>query len=75
MIRHPGRDRRVPFEPRDGGLVAKWTEDTVRAYQRLDVLLHELGHHHDRMSTRRQREIARGEPYAECYAELYADRI
>jgi hypothetical protein len=67
---------RIPIEQgSDGGLVAKWTEETVRAYQLLDVLLHELGHHHDRMTTRAQKEIPRGESYAEQYASRYADRI
>jgi hypothetical protein len=28
--------------------VAEWTEDQVRAFQLLHILLHELGHHHDR---------------------------
>jgi hypothetical protein len=66
----------VPVEPGGGGgLVMKWTEGTVRAYQLLDVLLHELGHHHDRMTTRAQEHVCRGEPYAERYAARYADRI
>jgi hypothetical protein len=67
---------RVPLE-RDGGgpVIAKWTEEAVRAYQLLDVLLHELGHHHDRMTTRRQKHVSRGESYAEKYAAQYADQI
>jgi hypothetical protein len=47
----------------------RWTEAQARAFQLLDVLPHELGHHHDRMTSRRQRRIGRGEPYAERYAE------
>ena len=43
-------------------------EESVRAYQLLHILLHELGHHHDRMTTRHQDECARGESYAEAYA-------
>ena len=50
-------------------------EETVRAYQLLDVLLHELGHHHDRMTTGSQKRPARGETYAEQYAAQYAERI
>ncbi|MDQ6779066.1 MAG: hypothetical protein M3256_25245 [Actinomycetota bacterium] len=65
----------VPFEPLDGGFVAKWTDETVRAYQLLDVLVHELGHHHDRMSTRGKLRSARGERYAEEYARRYSDHI
>lgn len=65
----------VPFEARGDQLVGKWTEETVRAYQLLDVFIHELGHHHDRMSTEARRHVARGETYAEDYASRYADRI
>lgn len=66
----------VPIEPRGNGtVIAKWTEETVRAYQLLDVLLHELGHHHDRMTTRAQKHVSRGESYAEQYAARYADEI
>ena len=40
----------------------------VRAYQLLHVFLHELGHHHDRITTKSRAETARGENYAEQYA-------
>lgn len=66
----------VPVEPlQEDGVIAKWTEDTVRAYQLLDVMLHELGHHRDRMSTRSRREPSRGESFAESYAARYAEQI
>lgn len=45
-----------------------WTRRQARAFQLLDVLLHELGHHHDRMNTQSQFDSARGEPYAEDFA-------
>jgi hypothetical protein len=48
--------------------VAEWTEDQARAYQLLHVFLHELGHHHDRMTTRSGRHVSRGEAYAESFA-------
>ena len=48
--------------------VAEWTEDQVRAYQLLHVFLHELGHHHDLMTTSSRRRVARGEPFAERFA-------
>ena len=51
--------------------LCKFTENAIRAYQLLHILLHELGHHHDRMTTRSQRRAARGEPYAEAYALQY----
>jgi hypothetical protein len=52
-----------------------WTESTIRAYQLTHILLHELGHHHDRMTTRSKRRSCRGEGYAERYAIQYANLI
>jgi len=46
----------------------RWSEAQARAFQLLHVLPHELGHHHDRMTTRSRRQPARGENYAERYA-------
>jgi hypothetical protein len=65
----------LPRERRKGEVVCKWTEGTARAYQLLNILLHELGHHHDRITTKSKRDAARGEPYAEEYALRYGDRI
>jgi hypothetical protein len=65
----------VPCEElADEDRLLKFTRATARAFQLLDVLLHELGHHHDRMTTRSLR-VSRGEPYAEQYARRYADVI
>ena len=61
--------------PRDGYAIVRWTESTARAYQLLHVFLHELGHHHDRMTTRSRHRTARGETYAETYATRYANQI
>jgi hypothetical protein len=52
-----------------------WTPGTAGAFQLLSTLLHELGHHHDRMTTRSRREAARGERYAEAYAERHQDDL
>ena len=66
----------VPWEQTEAGtFVCKFTEDTARAFQLLHVLMHELGHHHDRMTTRWQRDACRGESYAEQYAKQYEERI
>jgi hypothetical protein len=63
-------------ETNDGGeRVWSWTPDTARAYQLCHVFLHELGHHHDRMTTRSRRECSRGEPFAEGHAWLYEGLI
>jgi hypothetical protein len=67
---------RVPCEAdEDGETVCKFTETTARAFSLLDTLLHELGHHRDKMTTRRKRHVSRGEPYAEEYARLHARLI
>jgi hypothetical protein len=65
----------VPRERGKGEVLCKWTEGTARAYQLVHILLHELGHHHDRITTKSMRVAARGEPYAEEYARRYEDRI
>jgi hypothetical protein len=66
----------VPCEDIEGGdVLCQWTEGTIRAYQLLHVLLHELGHHRDRMTTRSKKDACRGESFAEQYALDYADRI
>jgi hypothetical protein len=52
----------------------RWTEGQARAFQLLYVLPHELGHHHDRMTTR-SRRVARGERYAEAYARRAVEAL
>jgi hypothetical protein len=59
----------------DGGVLCRFTEANVRGYQLLHVLLHELGHHHDRRTTRSRREPSRGEKYANRYAREYEQRV
>src|SRR3954453_9105749 len=46
-----------------GDFELRWTEAQARAYQLLHILTHELGHHHDRITTHNGRNAARGEPY------------
>ena len=53
----------------------RWTEAQARAFQLLDVLPHELGHHHDRITNRGGARAARGEPYAEAYALRVMDEV
>ena len=65
----------VPREERDDGTWLGWDEQTARGFQLMHILLHELGHHHDRMTTRSQARCSRGEPYAEGYALRYADEL
>jgi hypothetical protein len=58
----------INISPGSGWREVRWTEAQARAFLLLDVLPHELGHHHDLMTTRSRRQVARGEPYAEGYA-------
>ncbi len=51
----------------------RFTDGTARAFQLIHFLIHELGHHHDRMTTRSQRDACRGEGYAEAYARRFED--
>jgi hypothetical protein len=53
----------------------RWTEEQARAFQLLHILPHELGHHHDRITTRGKRRAARGEAYAESYAHRVLDVV
>ena len=67
----------VPIDRPDAcGLTrCHFTEHTARGFQLLHILLHELGHHHDRMTTRSRLRPGRGEMYAEEYSMEYASRI
>jgi hypothetical protein len=65
----------VAREDHGAYVLCKWTEGTARAFQLLAVLLHEMGHHHDHMTTRSQRDAARGEGFAEEYARRYSEAI
>jgi hypothetical protein len=61
----------VECERRGEKVLCRFTENQARAFQLLNILMHELGHHHDRINTRSKFECSRGEPYAEEYALRY----
>jgi hypothetical protein len=65
---------RVP-DPEFGEWELRWTEAQARAYQLLHLLPHELGHHHDRITTHRGRYTGRGESYAEAYANRVLEQV
>jgi hypothetical protein len=66
----------VEREPeQDRWMLCHWTVDQARAYLLVNVLIHELGHHHDRMSSRRKTRCGRGEPYALAYAARFEDEL
>ncbi len=50
-------------------------EASIKGFQLMHILLHELGHHHDRMTNGSRKYASRGEPFAETYALEYADRL
>jgi hypothetical protein len=59
----------------DGKTVVRFTEDSAKAFLLIHVLVHELGHHHNRITTKSKRETCRGEGYAEAFARRYEDEI
>lgn len=59
----------------DGGVECRFTEAQAKAWQLLSTLLHELGHHRDRMTTAPRLRTARGEPYAEGFARELAETM
>lgn len=65
----------VPCVPCGGDWELQFTESTARAFQLIHVLLHELGHHHDRLTTRSKISPCRGEGYAEAFARRYETTI
>ena len=65
----------VPHLFRKGVWELQFTEETVRAYQLLHIFLHELGHHRDRMSTRKRELPSRGENFAESWAYTFERKV
>lgn len=58
-----------------GFYTIEFEEESAKAFQLTHILIHELGHHHDRMTTKSQKSASRGEQYAETYAERYEDSL
>jgi len=65
----------VPCLELSDGWQIRFDENTARAFQLIHVLIHELGHHHDRITTWSKRGPTRGERYAEAYARRYEDLL
>jgi hypothetical protein len=66
----------IPVEVTEsGGRVLRFTEESARAFLLIHVLVHELGHHHDRMTTKTKRWCGRGESFAESFAREHEDEI
>ena|SRR5688572_5463291 len=65
----------VTFEPKDDGIECRFTPAQAKAFLLLHVFLHELGHHVDRMQSKRQDASRRGESFAEQYANTVSSLI
>ena len=59
---------RVPAVVKRGGFFCEFSVEQIKAFQLLHVLLHELGHHYDRIKTKSKHRSSRGEAYAEQFA-------
>jgi hypothetical protein len=67
----------VPYDE-DDPLVWRtyhFTKETARVFMLLDVFLQELGHHHDRVTSKRKKRCGRGESYAEEIARTTATKL
>ena len=60
----------IPFSPSEekGLYRVDFSEESAKAFSLIHVFLHEVGHHVDRMSTKRRRYCGRGEDFAENWA-------
>lgn len=57
-----------------GPFIRCWfTPSSARGFLLMHILLHELGHHRDRMTNRSRQHCARGEQFAENYANRLAE--
>jgi hypothetical protein len=65
----------VEYRKNHLGYELRWTAAQARAYQLMHILPHELGHHHDLITTRRKRRTGRGESYAEEYANRVLNEV
>jgi hypothetical protein len=65
----------VEYRKNHLGYEIRWTVAQARAYQLMHILPHELGHHHDLITSRRKRHSGRGEAFAEEYANRVVDEV
>jgi hypothetical protein len=65
----------IPCHISNGCRIVEFNESSAKAFMLTHVFIHELGHHHDRMTTKSKRSAARGEVYAEAYAKEFEDAI
>lgn len=66
---------KVKATEENNGFYCEFTADQIKAYQLLHILLHELGHHYDRINTKSKYISSRGEDYAEQFAFKYEEQM
>ncbi len=57
------------------GYYCEFSVNQIKAFQLLHILLHELGHHYDRIKTKSKYESSRGEQFAEDFAFKYEEQM
>jgi len=65
----------IPFKCMGECFRIEFTIKSAKAFQLIHILIHELGHHHDRMTTKNKNSSARGECFAERYANKYENNV
>ena len=65
----------VKYTMKKDYVICDFTENQIKAFQLLHILLHEIGHHHDQINTKKKSTCGRGENYAESYASKYEQMI
>jgi hypothetical protein len=60
----------IQSKEEENGFFCEFTIEQIKAYQLLHILLHELGHHYDRIKTKSKFKSSRGEQYAEDFAYI-----
>ena len=65
----------IAYEKKGEDWCCYFTESQARAFMLLHVFLHELGHHVDKLRSRKQNEMRGGEAFAEDYANKTFEEI
>jgi hypothetical protein len=65
----------ITYEQKGEDWCCYFTEPQARAFMLLHVFLHELGHHVDKLRSRKQNEMRGGEEFAETYANEMFKKI
>jgi hypothetical protein len=66
---------KIEIEDLPHGHLIKPSEGQVKAMQLLGTFLHELGHHVDRMNSRKRDNCHNGEPFALAYESEWRERL